>query len=136
MKGAGGKGEGSVPKGCNSSEVGFLHQSSSFIDLVSVWKEKDGDKEECCGRGPSQECAAFLLWGLLGYAPDTGERQRGRSQESLSHWKGRMYQSTSMVNLDGQTLVARSRLITLLECTATALLFQGSYQTTAHQPLI
>ena len=33
----------------------------------------------------------ILCTGVVGLTPDTGERQRGRSQGSLSHWKGRMY---------------------------------------------
>jgi len=34
------------------------------------------------------------LIGVLELAPDTGERQHGRSQGSHSHWKGRMYYAT------------------------------------------
>ena len=50
----------------------------------------------------------------MGLTPDTGERQRGRSQGSLSHER-----EEYISQLDGQTLAAGSRLITLLDSTAT-----------------
>jgi hypothetical protein len=50
---------------------------------------------------------------VVGLTPDTGERQRGRSQESHRHGREEF-----ISQLDGQTLVAGSRLVTPLDSTA------------------
>ena len=57
---------------------------------------------------------ALLNATVVGLTPDTGERQRGRSQESHIHGR-----EECISQLDGQTPVAGLRLITQLDSTAT-----------------
>ena len=75
--------------------VGFwvTGEESAPIPLRLTVKERDFVFDHL--RVRMYYISVMMGWtGVVGLTPDTGERQRGRSQGSLSHWTGRMYQPT------------------------------------------